>query len=152
MGKVADVKLGSVNQIGEDELFNRLATGTTLSELLKAIGIGDKLWARWLDMSDGRRPRYVEAQEQSAHFFASRAVNTAVSVHAEDNSIHSARLQVDTDKWMAAKLNPQYDTRHKEVAVNISVGDLHAEAAALLREVSGDVIEGQAEDVTDVKR
>ena len=73
-------------------------------------------------------------------------------MHAEDNSIHSARLQVDTDKWMAAKLNPQYDTRHKEVAVNISVGDLHAEAAALLREVSGDVIEGQAEDVTDVKR
>ena len=152
MGKVADVKLASVNQIGEDELFNRLATGTTLSELLKDIGIGYKLWARWLDMSEGRRQRYVEAQEQSAHFFAARAVNRAGSVHAEDNSIHSARLQVDTDKWMAAKLNPQYDTRHKEVAVNISVGDLHAEAAALLREVSGDVIEGQAEDVTDVKR
>ena len=151
MGKVADVKIASVNQIGEDELFNRLATGTTLSELLKDIGIGYKLWARWLDMSEGRRQRYVEAQEQSALFFASRAVNTAVSVHAEDNSIHSARLQVDTDMWMAAKLNPQYDTRHKEVAVNISVGDLHAEAAALLREVSGDVIEGQAEDVTDVK-
>ena len=152
MGKVADVKLASVNQIGEDELFNRLATGTTLSELLKDIGIGYKLWARWLDMAEGRRQRYVEAQEQSAHFFVSRAVNTAVSVHAEDNSIYSARLQVDTDKWMAAKLNPQYDTRHKEVAVNISVGDLHAEAAALLREVSGDVIEGKAEDVSDVER
>ena len=152
MGKVADVKLASVNQIAEDELFNRLATGTTLSELLKDIGIGYKLWARWLDMAEGRRQRYVEAQEQSAHFFASRAVNTAVSVHAEDNSIYSARLQVDTDKWMAAKLNPQYDTRHKEVAVNISVGDLHAEAAALLREVSGDVIEGKAEDVSDVER
>ena len=55
MGKVADVKLASVNQIGEDELFNRLATGTTLSELLKDIGIGYKLWARWLDMSEGRR-------------------------------------------------------------------------------------------------
>ena len=152
MGKVADVKLASVNQIGEDELFNRLATGMTLTELLKDIGIGYKLWGRWLDMAEGRRQRYAEAQEQSAHFFASRAVNTAVNVHAEDNTINSARLQVDTDKWMAAKLNPQYDTRHKEVAVNISVGDLHAEAAALLREVSGEVIDGKAEDVSDVER
>tara|TARA_B100001057_G_C22235852_1_gene713833 strand:- start:21 stop:479 length:459 start_codon:yes stop_codon:yes gene_type:complete len=152
MGKVADVKLANVTKIGEDELFNRLATGTTLTDLLKDIGIGYKLWSRWLDMADGRRQRYAEAQEQSAHFFAARAVNTAVSVHTEDNSIHSARLQVDTDKWMAAKLNPQYDTRHKEVAVNISVGDLHAEAAALLREVSGDVIEGQAKDVSDAER
>ena len=149
MGKVADVKLANVTKIGEDELFNRLATGTTLTDLLKDIGIGYKLWSRWLDMADGRRQRYAEAQEQSAHFFAARAVNTAVSVHTEDNSIHSARLQVDTDKLMAAKLNPQYDTRHKEVAVNISVGDLHAEAAALLREVSGDVIEGEAKEIVD---
>ena len=152
MGKVADVKLANVTKIGEDELFNRLATGTTLTDLLKDIGIGYKLWSRWLDMADGRRQRYAEAQEQSAHFFAARAVNTAVSVHTEDNSIHSARLQVDTDKWMAAKLNPQYDTRHKEVAVNISVGDLHAEAAALLREVSGEVIEGEVNDVGEVER
>ena len=149
MGKVGDVKLANVNNVGEDELFNRLATGTTLTELLKEVGIGYKLWARWLDSSDGRRQRYADAQEQSAHFFASRAVSTAVNTHEVDSTINSAKLQVETDKWMAAKLNPQYDTRHKEVAVNISVGDLHAEAAALLRQVSGDVIEGEAEDVSD---
>tara|TARA_R100001480_G_scaffold35863_3_gene48317 strand:- start:978 stop:1436 length:459 start_codon:yes stop_codon:yes gene_type:complete len=151
MGKVGDVKLANVNKVGEDELFNRLATGTTLTDLLKEVGIGYKLWARWLDSSDGRRQRYADAQEQSAHFFASRAVSTAVNTHEMDSTINSAKLQVETDKWMAAKLNPQYDTRHKEVAVNISVGDLHAEAAALLREVSGDVIEGEAEDVSDAE-
>ena len=152
MGAIGDAKIAEVNKIGEDELFNRLTTGTTLTDLLKEIGIGYKLWARWLDSVEGRRQRYAEAQEQAAHFYASRAVTTAVNTHVEDNTINSARLQVDTDKWMAAKLNPQYDTRHKEVAVNISVGDLHAEAAALLREVSGDVIEGEAEDVSDVER
>jgi len=151
MGKVGDVKLANVNKVGEDELFNRLATGTTLTDLLKEVGIGYKLWARWLDSSDGRRQRYADAQEQSAHFFASRAVSTAVNTHEMDSTINSAKLQVETDKWMAAKLNPQYDTRHREVAVNISVGDLHAEAAALLRQVSGDVIEGEAEDVSDVE-
>ena len=151
MGKVGDVKLANVNKVGEDELFNRLATGTTLTDLLKEVGIGYKLWARWLDSSEGRRQRYADAQEQSAHFFASRAVSTAVNTHEMDSTINSAKLQVETDKWMAAKLNPQYDTRHREVAVNISVGDLHAEAAALLRQVSGDVIEGEAEDVSDVE-
>jgi len=48
-------------------------------------------------------------------------------------------LQVDTDKWMASKLNAQYDTRQRDVAINISVNDLHAQAAQLL----GDVIEGE---------
>lgn len=151
MSKVGDVKLANVNKVGEDELFNRLATGTTLTELLKDVGIGYKLWARWLDSDDGRRIRYAEAQEQSAHFFASRAVSTAVNTHEVDSTINSAKLQVETDKWMAAKLNPQYDTRHKELAVNINVGDLHAEAAALLRQVSDDVIEGEAEDVSDAE-
>ena len=46
---------------------------------------------------------------------------------------------------MASKLNAQYDTRQRDVAINISVNDLHAQAAALL----SDVIEGEAEEVDD---
>ena len=78
MGAIGDAKIAEVNKVGEDELFNRLATGTTLTDLLKEIGIGYKLWARWLDSVEGRRQRYAEAQEQAAHFYASRAVMTAV--------------------------------------------------------------------------
>ena len=55
-------------------------------------------------------------------------------------NVNVARLQVDTDKWMASKLNAQYDTRQRDLAINISVNDLHAQAAQLL----GDVIEGEA--------
>jgi hypothetical protein len=53
-------------------------------------------------------------------------------------------LKVDTDKWFASKMNAQYDTRQRDVAINISVTDLHAQAAQLL----GDVIDGDATDVT----
>jgi hypothetical protein len=53
-----------------------------------------------------------------------------------------ARLQVDTDKWYAAKLNPIYDTRAKEVSVTLRVEDLHAQAAALISaEVESEVID-----------
>ena len=54
-------------------------------------------------------------------------------------------------KWYAAKLNQQYDTRQRDVAVNISVTDLHAQAAALLASVQAndDVIEGEWSDAED---
>ena len=41
---------------------------------------------------------------------------------------------MDTDKWIASKLNDKYDTRQKDVNVNISINDLHAQAAALMSE------------------
>jgi len=64
--------------------------------------------------------------------------------------VNVARLQVDTDKWIASKLNAQYDTRQRDVAVNISVTDLHAQAAQLLNSVEmRDVIDVDAEDVSD---
>ena len=77
------------------------------------------------------------------------AVQTAQAVTPD--MVNVARLQVDTDKWIASKLNSQYDTRQRDVAVNISVTDLHAQAAQLLNTVEmGDVIDVDAEDVSDV--
>ena len=80
---------------------------------------------------------------EAAHYFADRAVKTAQMT--DPSTVNADRLKVDTDKWIASKLNSQYDTRQKDVAINISVNDLHAQAAQLL----GDVIEGEAEDVSD---
>ena len=51
--------------------------------------------------------------------------------------------------WKAAKASPEYDTRQRDVAINISVNDLHAQAAQLLNSVGGDVIEGEATEVED---
>ena len=47
-------------------------------------------------------------------------------------TVNVSRLKVDTDKWIASKLNQKYDTRQRDVAINISVNDLHAQAAQLL--------------------
>ena len=150
VGKVGKAKIAAIEEIGEDEVLERISTGTSVRTLMKEFNVGYKLFAMWLDAVGGRRGRYEQALNEAGHYYAERAVDTAQNAQPED--VNVSRLKVDTDKWMAAKLNPQYDTRHKEVAVNISVGDLHAEAAALLREVSGDVIDGKAEDVSDVER
>ena len=143
VGEVGKAKMAALDAVGEDDIFERIAQGETMQMLCKQYDIGTKLWYKWLDSVEGRRGRYNAAQAEAAHFYANRAVNTAQSATPE--TVNLARLQVDTDKWMAAKRNAGYDTRQRDVAINISVNDLHAQAAALL----GDVIEGDAVEVHD---
>ncbi len=143
MGEIGKQKLAKLTSIGEDELFGRITSGTSVSDLLAEVEVGWKLWAKWLDAEKGRRERYEQTKKAAAHFYASRAVNTAQSATTADVAV--SRLQVDTDKWIAAKLNEQYDTRQRDVAVNISVSDLHAQAAELLRSV-GDTIDLDDDD------
>jgi hypothetical protein len=143
MGEIGKTKLAAVEAIGEDEILERIASGSSMQQMCRELNIGTKLWYKWLDSVKGRRERYNAAQAEAAHFYANRAVETAQNT--DPSMVNVARLQVDTDKWIASKLNAQYDTRQRDVAINISVNDLHAQAAALL----GDVIEGEAEDVSD---
>ena len=143
MGEIGKTKLAAVEAVGEDEILERIASGASMQQMCKELNIGTKLWYKWLDSVKGRRERYNAAQAEAAHFYADRAVQTAQN--AEPATVNVARLQVDTDKWIASKLNAQYDTRQRDVAINISVNDLHAQAAVLL----GDVIEGEAVEVDD---
>jgi len=143
MGEIGKTKLAAVEAVGEDEILERIASGVSMQQICRELNIGTKLWYKWLDSVKGRRERYNAAQAEAAHFYANRAVETAQNT--DPSMVNVARLQVDTDKWIASKLNAQYDTRQRDVAINISVNDLHAQAAALL----GDVIEGEAEDVSD---
>ena len=140
---IAKAKLAALEEVGEDELFEQIASGKSVRSLMKERDIGYKLWSRWLDAKAGRRDRYAAAQLEAGHYYAERAVDTAQNT--DPSMVNVARLQVDTDKWMASKLNAQYDTRQRDVAINISVNDLHAQAAQLL----GDVIEGEAVEVDD---
>ena len=141
VGEIGKAKVAAIEEAGEDQILDRISTGTSVRTLMKEFNVGYKLFAVWLDGSEGRRGRYEAAQNEAGHFYAERAVDTAQSAQPEDANV--SRLKVDTDKWMASKLNQKYDTRQRDVAINISVNDLHAQAAQLL----DDVIEGDAEEV-----
>jgi hypothetical protein len=141
VGEVGKAKVAAIEQVGEDEILERIASGVSVRTLMKEFNVGYKLFAVWLDSAEGRRGRYEAAQHEAGHFYAERAVDTAQNAQPED--VNVSRLKVDTDKWMASKMNAKYDTRQRDVAINISVSDLHAQAAQLL----DDVIEGEAEEV-----
>jgi hypothetical protein len=141
VGKVGKAKISVIEKMGEDEVLDRISTGTSVRSLMKEFDVGYKLFAMWLDAVEGRRGRYDQALSEAGNYYAERAVDTAQNAQPED--VNVSRLKVDTDKWIASKLNHKYDTRQRDVAINISVNDLHAQAAQLL----GDVIEGEAEEV-----
>lgn len=143
VGEVGKAKMANLDVVTEDVILERIANGEHAKDLMKEYDIGNKLWYLWIDSVEGRRARYNMALEEAGHFYAKRAEMTAQTATPEILGV--ARLQVDTDKWLASKRNATYDTRQRDVAINISVNDLHAQAAALL----GDVIEGDAVEVHD---
>ena len=135
-------KIARLNKMGEDAILEKIASGVLTTDLINELGVGWKVWGRWLRASNGREQRVEEARQQAAHYFAARAVKTAQS--ADAGSVNVARLQVDTDKWIASKFNRDaYDQRQAGLSVNLNVGDLYAQAQALINAGDeGSVIDG----------
>jgi|TARA_R110000744_G_scaffold10977_2_gene33730 hypothetical protein len=144
MGAIMKARVKQLETIGEEEIFDRISNGMTVRSFISEMGMGWRAFYKWVDSHEGRRGRYEEAMHASAHFYANRAVDTAQA--ADIGSVNVARLQVDTDKWIASKLSPMYDVRQRDVNVNISVQDLHAQAHELLAS-NADIIDVVAEEV-----
>ena len=149
MGTIGKVKLAALEAAGEDEIFGMIAAGKNASDVIALFDVGWNLFHKWIASGEGRAQRYDEAKQMAGHYYASQAQKIADEIHQHEASVNSAKLAVDLLKWKAAKASPEYDTRQRDIAVNISVNDLHAQAAQLLNSVGGDVIEGEAVEVED---
>ena len=157
MGKLTKERMKMMDEVGEDELFERILSGQTVRSINAELGIGWRAFYKWLDAVDGRRERYEDTLQQAGHAYAARAVDTAQNATSEN--VNVARLQVDTDKWIASKLNSTYDVRQRETTVTLKVEDLHAEAAALFAhevehemldmDEDGNILEAEASERED---
>ena len=139
-----DEKLAAIDKIGEDEVLEWFAQGEKLEAVLPKLDVGYKLFYRWLRSVPGREQRFDDARKMGGHVYAERAVTTAEN--AANETVAVDRLQVDTFKWYAGKLNDAYDTRRQDVSVNISIQDLHAQAAELLEQEIIDVTPEEKDD------
>lgn len=140
MGKLTRERVAQLEEIGEDTILERMMSGHTVRSIVADLGIGWRTFYKWIDNVEGRRERYNDALQQAGHMYAARAVDTAQNATPEN--VNVARLQVDTDKWIASKLNSTYDVRQRETTVTLKVEDLHAQAAALFaHEVEHEMID-----------
>tara|TARA_B110000495_G_scaffold196093_1_gene204489 strand:+ start:884 stop:1363 length:480 start_codon:yes stop_codon:yes gene_type:complete len=146
MGTLGKVKLAALETAGEDEIFGLIADGKNASDVIKHYNVGWNIFHKWIAAGEGRAQRYDEAKEMAAHYYASQAQKIADEIHQIEANVNSARLSVDVYKWKASKASPEYDVRQRDVAINISVNDLHAQAAMLLNSVVDDVIDAEVID------
>lgn len=135
------------NEIG-NIICAELSRGFSLSEICRREGMPD-ITVVYDEMR--RDPsfasRYARAKEESADTYAAKMLDIAFGKLDDANAVNAARLQIDTLKWIAAKLKPKsYGDRVaaeltgkdggpiKTQSVQLNAADLDPDARELLRQ------------------
>lgn len=106
-----------------------IAQGMTIGRLAEFIECSRPMLSFWINHTEERRTAVINARKLKAEKLAEEALEIADQVDETSNSgVNKARLQVDTRKWMASKLDPENYGDTAKTQVNISLGDLHLQA------------------------
>jgi hypothetical protein len=119
-----------------------IAEGMTIGRLAEYLECSRPLLSLWINQTEERKEAVLRARKLKAEKLAEDALEIADNADESSNGgVNKARLQVDTRKWMASKLDPDQYGDKQGPAVNISIGDLHL--TALKQMNKAEVIDGQ---------
>lgn len=98
-----------------DTICERLAKGETLTAICASPGMpGYTTINRWLDKDEAFRSHYARARELGLHAMAEQCLQisdrqspSTDSGATDSGDVQHRRLQVDTRKWLLAKLLPK---------------------------------------------
>ena len=119
-----------IEELGGIEFVTaHIAQGMTIGRLAEFIECSRPMLSFWINHTDERRDAVLAARKLKAEKLAEEALEIADEADETSNSgVNKARLQVDTRKWMASKLDPENYGDTAKTQVNISLGDLHLQA------------------------
>lgn len=101
---------GGLKLVRQDILCTRLAKGVPLKEIYGARGLVKvETVYRWMQESAEFRRMYAVATLFRAERLAEQCVETACALgpDATDEHIRAARLKIETQKWLVARLDDQ---------------------------------------------
>ena len=111
-----------------------IAQGMTIGRLAEFIECSRPMLSFWINQTEERRTAVINARKLKAEKLAEEALDIADQVDESSNSgVNKARLQVDTRKWLAGKLDPEAYGDTSKTQVNINMGDLHLQALKHLK-------------------
>ena len=111
-----------------------IAQGMTIGRLAEFIECSRPMLSFWINHTEERRTAVINARKLKAEKLAEEALDIADQVDETSNSgVNKARLQVDTRKWLAGKLDPESYGDTSKTQVNINMGDLHLQALKHLK-------------------
>jgi len=121
------MNMKKLDDIGENNLFDRLAAGQTMTGLVKELGIGKRLFYKWMRSVEGREDRYYAARKEWANYLAEETLSIADNI-ADASDAQVAKVRIDTRKWLAAQANPDNWAARKDPLVQINIHDQHLKA------------------------
>jgi hypothetical protein len=106
------------------EICRRLADGELLCDICRPIRMPSRdTVRRWQSENSLFRDRYAVARDQQADALAEEAIH--IARYADADTVAVCRLQIDTIKWLIAKIAPRrYGEKVvPDATVKVSIGD-----------------------------
>lgn len=117
---------------GVDTLFDLVSSGKTLAEVGRLWGVSRQLLSNVAN-ADTNKDAYARARRESAAALAEQSLEIADQVEEDPNALGKAKLQVDTRRWMAARMDPETWAERQQPQVAIQINSLHMDSLRQLR-------------------
>ena len=107
-----------IEELGGIEFVTaHISQGMTIGRLAEFIECSRPMLSFWINHTDERRDAVLAARKLKAEKLAEEALDIADQADETSNSgVNKARLQVDTRKWMASKLDPENTDNLQSIA------------------------------------
>jgi hypothetical protein len=117
---------------GVDAILALVASGKTLVEIAGQWGVSRQLLSHVAN-ADSNKDRYARARREAAAALAEQSLEIADQVEEDPNALGKAKLQVDTRRWMAARMDPETWAERQQPQVAIQINGLHTDSLRSLR-------------------
>ncbi len=108
-------------------ICERIAEGKSLRKVCEEDDALPSMRAvmRWLAKSEHEefRQHYTRAQDERADVYFEETREISDDVSAEPGAVAKARLQVDTRKWVCARMNPKKYSDKISIDANVNVSN-----------------------------
>lgn len=124
-----------------DQILDDIASGQPMHVAIAAHGVSSGTFYRHLDAHPADAERYARAREVRNDRLAEETLRIADEASTTGDGVAKARLQVDTRKWLLAKLAPKKYGERTVIAGDadspLAVGLVEPKAELLRRLVAG---------------
>ena len=107
-----------------EKICELIASGMSLRTVCSQDGIPSAVTVcKWLSENEEFSKQYARAREEQAVSFADEIISIADSVEPDSAAVAKAKLQIDSRKWLAAKMAPKKygDKVEQQITGNLAI-------------------------------